>query len=97
MSAADRRTAAPGGHERDVREKAITMQRNQYLSESAFGGFEEISGTLSCHTCIVPVVGKTQDPSPRSDLTTGNMEDSSSDMEEEQDEPWPSIAEAKTF
>ncbi|GBM35968.1 hypothetical protein AVEN_201682-1 [Araneus ventricosus] len=41
------------------RRKATTMHRNQYLSESAYGvGYEEISGTLSCHTCIAPVVGK---------------------------------------
>ncbi|GBM85598.1 hypothetical protein AVEN_38370-1 [Araneus ventricosus] len=41
------------------RRKATTMHRNQYLSESAFGvGYEEISGTLSCHSCIAPVVGK---------------------------------------
>ncbi|GBM88384.1 hypothetical protein AVEN_149441-1 [Araneus ventricosus] len=41
------------------RGKATTMHRNQYLSESAFGvGYEEISGTISCHTCIAPVVGK---------------------------------------
>ncbi|GBM29264.1 hypothetical protein AVEN_155218-1 [Araneus ventricosus] len=38
------------------RGKATTMHRNQCLSESAFGvGYEEISGTLSCHTCIAPV------------------------------------------
>ncbi|GBM34493.1 hypothetical protein AVEN_106727-1 [Araneus ventricosus] len=41
------------------RRKATTMHRNQYLSESAYGvGYEEINGTLSCHTCIAPVVGK---------------------------------------
>ncbi|GBM63471.1 hypothetical protein AVEN_260904-1 [Araneus ventricosus] len=39
------------------RRKATTMHRNQYPSESAYGVvFEEISGTLSCHTCIAPVV-----------------------------------------
>ncbi|GBO23103.1 hypothetical protein AVEN_215611-1 [Araneus ventricosus] len=39
--------------------KATTMHRNQYLSESAYGvGYEEISGTLSFHTCIALVVGK---------------------------------------
>ncbi|GBN39087.1 hypothetical protein AVEN_123299-1 [Araneus ventricosus] len=39
--------------------KATTMHRNQYLSKSAYGvGCEEINGTLSCHTCIAPVVGK---------------------------------------
>ncbi|GBN48346.1 hypothetical protein AVEN_100259-1 [Araneus ventricosus] len=33
------------------RRKATTIHRNQYLSESAYGvDFEEISGTLSCHT-----------------------------------------------
>ncbi|GBM90485.1 hypothetical protein AVEN_51887-1 [Araneus ventricosus] len=41
------------------RRKATTMHRNQYLSESAYGvDFEEISGTLSCHTCIAQVVAK---------------------------------------
>ncbi|GBM99316.1 hypothetical protein AVEN_264621-1 [Araneus ventricosus] len=41
------------------RGKATTMHRNQYLSESAFVvGYEEIRATLSCHTCIAPVVGK---------------------------------------
>ncbi|GBO12222.1 hypothetical protein AVEN_58030-1 [Araneus ventricosus] len=41
------------------RRKAITMHRNQYLSESVYGvGYEEISGTVSCHTCIAPVVVK---------------------------------------
>ncbi|GBM91681.1 hypothetical protein AVEN_79274-1 [Araneus ventricosus] len=41
------------------RRKATTMHRNQYLSESAYGvDFEEISGTLSCYTCISPVVAK---------------------------------------
>ncbi|GBO18267.1 hypothetical protein AVEN_51891-1 [Araneus ventricosus] len=41
------------------RGKATTMHRSQYLSESAFGvGYEEISGTLSCHVCITTVVGK---------------------------------------
>ncbi|GBM68730.1 hypothetical protein AVEN_69141-1 [Araneus ventricosus] len=41
------------------RRKATTMHRNQYLSESAYGvGYEEISGALSCHTCIAPVLGK---------------------------------------
>ncbi|GBN95233.1 hypothetical protein AVEN_70396-1 [Araneus ventricosus] len=41
------------------RRKATTMSRNQYLSENAYGvEFEEISGTLSCHTCIAPVVAK---------------------------------------
>ncbi|GBM85901.1 hypothetical protein AVEN_191996-1 [Araneus ventricosus] len=41
------------------RRKATTMHRNQYLSENAYGvGYEEISDTLTCHTCIAPVVGK---------------------------------------
>ncbi|GBL89957.1 hypothetical protein AVEN_186012-1 [Araneus ventricosus] len=41
------------------RRKATTMHRNQYLSQSAYGvDFEEISGTLSCHACIAPVVAK---------------------------------------
>ncbi|GBN94941.1 hypothetical protein AVEN_126010-1 [Araneus ventricosus] len=41
------------------RRKATTMHRNQYLSESAYGvDFEEISGTLSCHTCKAPLVAK---------------------------------------
>ncbi|GBN72016.1 hypothetical protein AVEN_32416-1 [Araneus ventricosus] len=35
------------------RRKETIMHRNQYLSESAYGvDFEEISGTLSCHTSI---------------------------------------------
>ncbi|GBO09102.1 hypothetical protein AVEN_133061-1 [Araneus ventricosus] len=41
------------------RRKATTMHRNQYLPESVYGvEFEEINGTLSCHTCIAPVVAK---------------------------------------
>ncbi|GBN27471.1 hypothetical protein AVEN_226452-1 [Araneus ventricosus] len=45
------------------RGKATTMHRNQYLSESAFGvRYEEISGNLSCHTCIAPVVRKLKNP-----------------------------------
>ncbi|GBL60600.1 hypothetical protein AVEN_71779-1 [Araneus ventricosus] len=66
MSAADHRTAAPCVVVKETfarviasRRKATTMRRNQYLSESAYGvDFEEISGTLSCHTCIPPVVAK---------------------------------------
>ncbi|GBN96880.1 hypothetical protein AVEN_2066-1 [Araneus ventricosus] len=34
------------------RGKATTIHRNQYLSERFGVGYEEISGTLLCHTCI---------------------------------------------
>ncbi|GBM97236.1 hypothetical protein AVEN_180112-1 [Araneus ventricosus] len=41
------------------RRKATTMHKNQHLSESAYGvDFADISSTLSCHTCIAPVVPK---------------------------------------
>ncbi|GBM79476.1 hypothetical protein AVEN_138241-1 [Araneus ventricosus] len=59
---ANRKQATPGGHKKDIREGSICKQRattgTNNCQRAHMVGYQEISGVLSCNTCIALVVMK---------------------------------------